>query len=301
MADYKSTKPQTTHNYPQKATRGGVSGFERVQPFITPERMRNEFLFGIPLKSFLTGQVMSDETLKSLIARAAAQVELKCKIDIFPVQRLIRQDFDYTKYSQGFNQMNLGWAPLKSLEEVAIRLVNSTVYYDGQSNQNDPEGELIYAFPLSWVNLAYGYKGVLNFTPIQTVYGGTGMAGGINSSGGGMGPGGAATLMTAMSRTRLFPSFWSIKATFGFDENAIPSPLNDLIGYTAALEVLSLLGITNWATSKSISIDAASQSVSGPGPQIFALRITQLEEKKKDLEDLIKKRFTANGIFMSHF
>lgn len=297
MSDYSSTKPQITYNYPSKAAKDGVSGFSRVEPFMTPERLRKEFLFGIPLVSFLTGERMTDETLKSVIARAAAEVEVKCKIDIFPVQRIIKQDFDYTKYSQGFNQMNLGFGPLKSLEEVSIRLINSTTIIGGVSNQADPEGTLIYRFPLEWVNLSYGYKGLLYFTPLQTVYSGANMSG-IHSAG--IGEGGAVALMTALNRVRNFPSFWTVKATFGFEEGSIPSPINSLIGFTAALEILSLLGITNWINGKSISIDGASQSLSGPGPQIFLARINDLKEKQRDLIDLVKKRFTANGIFMQH-
>src|ERR1035441_5229640 len=57
--------------------------------------------------SILTGQIMTDETIKNIIRRAAADVELKCKIDIFPVQRIKREDFDRVKYLQGWNQLQM--------------------------------------------------------------------------------------------------------------------------------------------------------------------------------------------------
>jgi hypothetical protein len=321
--DYKTTKPNPTHNYPQGATKltgAGAAGFSRVDPWMTPDRLKNEFLFGIPLVSLLTGQTLTDIAIKNIIRRAAADVELKCKIDIFPVQRVHREDFDRTKYLQGWNQLQLPFGNLKSLEEVSIRANNSLSFNQGvpntnqygnsfgvpsngqtqpnppnpqlpQFNPNEIEGDALYIVPLDWIDMTKAAKGLLHFVPLQTTF----------SSYGVVGPsaGAAAPLFAIFSQLSWVPSFWFIKYTCGFDENSIPSPINELIGYYAAMEIISLLGPLIRHTSQSIGIDGASQSTSGPGYQLFVLRYQQLQEKAKESEDLIKSRF-GKKIFMSH-
>lgn len=297
----KRTKPQTTNNYPFKQVKDAGGGFARVEPFLTPDKIRNEFLFGIPLVSLITGQSLTDETIKSVIRRAANLVETECKIDVFPVQRMIRIDFDWTKQNQGFSHMKLRYAPVKSIEEVTIRLINSKNYVDGQlTDPNaDQEGGVIYSMPLDWINLqAEGHRGVIYFTPLQTVYTGGYPNTGIGSTG--TADIQAATIMSAINQTRWYPGFWAIKATFGFEDGSIPSPINELIACYASMEILSLIGATNWYSGKSIGIDGVSQSVSNPGPQVFATRMQDLKEKAVGLKDLIKKRFSGAGMFMQH-
>jgi hypothetical protein len=73
----------------------------------------------------------------------------------------------------------------------------------------------------------------------------------------------------------------------------IPVPVNDLIGYYAAIEILSMLAATYArSTSQSLSIDSFSQSAGGPGPQLFAKRMEELMA----LRDALKKKIkTAYG------
>src|SRR5271165_4481356 len=108
--NYRTNKPNPTSNFPvnsEKLRGEGAAGFSRVEEWLTPDRIKDEFLFGIPLVSLTTGQKLSDKTIKNIINRAAAKLETKCKIDVFPVQRVHREDFDRTKYLQGWNQLQL--------------------------------------------------------------------------------------------------------------------------------------------------------------------------------------------------
>ena len=325
--DYRNNKPNPTGLYPQGSTKlsgdGNPTGFTKVEGWLTPERLKNEFLFGIPMVSILTGQIMTDETIKNIIRRAAADVELKCKIDIFPVQRIKREDFDRVKYLQGWNQLQMPFGNISSIQEVSIRANNSLTVQGGVSNvqfrnnelngkphleQTLPQGEareaftpeqemsqvegsVLYSVPLEWIDMSMAAKGLLHFVPLQTTF----------SSYGVVGPsaGAAAPLFAIFSQLQWIPSFWFIRYTCGFDENSIPAPINELIGHMAAMELLSMLGPMYRHTSQSISIDGASQSVSGPGYQIYALRYEQLKEKVADGIDLVKSRF-GKKIFMSH-
>lgn len=286
MSDYSSSKPRSNKSYPQQSSIDGAGAFKRVEEFMTPEVLKKQFLFGIPLKSPLTGETMDDDTLKAIINKSAAKVELDCGIDIFSTQREVRLDFDYVKYFQGWGQLDLGFPNLKSLEELSIRTVEST------STENNPppsesSGRLIYALPLAFIDIqSLGHKGIIHIVPLQTAYSGTGIVGtsGIYS-------GAATTLLTVFNQLRWTPAFWYAKATFGFDNNAIPSPINQLIGYEAALMILSQLGPTQKYNSKSINIDGVGQSLGGPGIQQFAQRAQDVKEKIAELRDLIKARF----------
>lgn len=292
MADYSNTKKRITSNFPSRSAPDGAGGISRAEPFLTPERLKNEFLFGVPLRSPLTGQTMSDDMLKELIKKSAAEVEMECKIDIFLTQRKARLEFDRTKNQQGWGQLNLGFANLYSLEEVSIRTVNSTSTQNPNPGTQNADGVLIYSLSLEWIDIdTTGHKGVIYVVPLQTAYTGMGQTGSYN--------GAAASILTMMNQINWMPGFWYARFTTGFDQNAVPATINTLIGNKAALKVLSMLGPVQKYSSKSIGVDGTSQSLAGPGYQLFALRIADLKEAIASDTNLIKRYF-GNYIYMTH-
>lgn len=300
MADYSNSKPNIVYNYPQAAgkTEPGLAGFSRVESFLTPDRLKNEWLFGIPLTHPYTKQVLTDDMLKNIINRSAARVELENKIDIFPVQRVKRIDFDRTKYLQGFNQVDLSFKNVMSIEEFSIRAANAGTVINQFSpiNQQIPpftDGTVFYDFPKEWIDMGYAARGIIHLTPLQTTFSGTGIVAGSSS-----GP--AAALFAIFSKLQWIPSFFYCKFTCGFQENSVPAPINDLIGCFAALDILSMLGPLHKFSSQSIGIDSISQGVSGPGNQIYALRIEQLNQRIAELTDLLKARF-GSKLWMTNF
>lgn len=300
MSDYSSRKPNphgfypSDHEtFPQNSNNLG-SGFTRVEQWITVERLKNEFLFGIPLVSPITGQQLSDDVLKNIISKAAARVELECNIDVFPVVRVTRQPFDYVKHTQGFSQIDLGVRYVREILEVSIRIPNSYTVVNNVQYNNTPEsgeGIILYKFPIEWIDPSLMRKGIIHFVPLMTAVTGIMPGPGIG--------GATIALYNAISQMRNVPGFYFIRYASGFEENSIPSIVNDLIGTYAAMEVLSLLAPTNRWNSQSIGIDGASQGVSGPGNQIYALRIQELAQKADSLKDLIRSKF-SNKIFMRH-
>lgn len=292
MSDYSSTKSPVSGNYPLLATEGGAAGFTRVAPMLTPERLKDEFLFGIPLKSPLTNQTMSDDTLKSIIAKSAAAVELKCKIDISPVQRSIKIMYDRTKFTQGWNQIDVGRANILSVEEWSIRSSNSTSTVQNVQVGNG-EGSMLFKLPLEWIDLSMAHKGLLHLAPVQTTYTGASLVGGSPASS----P--YAPLFIALSSLNVIPGYWFVKFTCGFKDGGIPETINELIGIEAAIRVLSMIAPTNKYNSKSIGIDGASQGLGSAGPQWMAARLQDLKEQKAQLESLISAYY-SNKIMMSN-
>jgi hypothetical protein len=319
MADYYESKKRITGGFPSLVSKKGAEGFDRTGSLLTPERLKDEFLFGIPLYSPLTKQTMSDDTLKTLIRKCAAEVESECKVDIFPVQRKIRLEFDRTKHTQGWGQLNLGFANLLSLEEVSIRTVESrstqspgpypwpnphiqSTETPAPPNGPQPEplysvedtsdGHLIYKLPLAWIDVdTTGHKGIIYTVPLQTVYTGVGQVGSYN--------GAASAILMILNQIQWMPGFWFVKWTGGFEENKIPEPINDLIGNKVALRILSMLGPTQKYNSKNVSIDGVGQGLSGPGVQQFKERKEDLEKQIQAGKDLIRKYF-GNYIYMTH-
>ena len=293
MADYSSTKGNINKVYPAKASNKGVAGFSRVEAMLSVTRLKNEFLFGIPLVSPLTRERMSDETLSAILNRARARAELECRIDISPVQRTTNLPFDRTKYIQGWNQIDLSWCPVHSIEELSIRGTDSVSTPDNpQGGGPDGLGTLLYNVPLQWLDMSMANKGLVHMVPLISSFTGTGLVGAAIQ-----GP--AAALFMVFNQLPNIPSYWFCKWTSGFDENAVPATINDLIGCYATLEVLSLIGPLRPYNSQNISIDGTGQGVSGPGPALFKQRVDELTQKVAELKDIIKARFTQK-IVMSH-
>jgi hypothetical protein len=293
MSDYSRTKPNPEGQYPvgfPVFDNDQGSGFTRVEPYLTPDDLKDDQLFGIPLYSPITKQELSDASIKKAIQRAYAKVELECNIDIFPVQHIKKIDFDRTKYIQGYNQLNLGQKNIRSIEEVSIRTVDSASDPYRPANPSDPNryGTILYNFPLEWVDMSHASKGLLHFVPLQTAFSGTGIAGAAYSAS-------SAAIYQVFSKLQFIPGFWCIMYTTGFENNAVPAPVNELAAVTASIELLSRLAPgTNRNSSTSIGLDGASQAISNAGVQIYATRIADLEVRRQELLDLVKAKFTAS-------
>jgi hypothetical protein len=294
MSDFSNNKPNNAggmyplqHERDLTGTSGDVgSGFTRVEPWLTVEKMKAEYLFGVPLFSPVTRQQLTDDTIKNIIAKAAAKVELQCKIDIFPVVRTTRQAFDRTKMQQGFNQLDLKSRNVREIMEVSIRAPASYYTLNGvvQNNTVDTaDGYLLYKIPLEWIDTSLMHKGMLHFVPLQSSMNGQ-IPGGIIG-------GASAPLMQILTQISTIPGYWFCRFNCGFSENSIPSIVNDLIATYATMDILSMLGPTNKWNSQSIGLDGASQGLSGPGNQIFALRQQELGAKAEDLAQTIKAYF----------
>lgn len=265
--------------YPQNAK--DTTGWNRLEPLVSAQILKTRHLFGIPLVSMVPNPVtkkrqeLTDDIINDLIQMAVSKVEELTGTMIFPCQFREKHPFDRNTYDS-FGYMRVHNRPVSSLERITITTSN---------------GADIFAVPLDWVETAYLIRGQINIIPmtISTPDGNNVIA--ATQSGGG------AAFLAFLSYKGWIPAFWQIEYTCGYKDGTLPKIINNLIGIVAAMDVLSMLGATMAiSTSASLSIDGLSQSSSGPGPQVYATRIADLE-KERDKYVKIVKRMCGLGIY----
>lgn len=250
-----------------------------TEPLITPEKVKQLHLFGIPLVSGMidptTGknQVLLPEQIAEHIDYAIGDAELETGLTI--VERKFDQPvpFDPQEYkSYGFMQLPI--RPISSVEEIVIKIANQ------------PK---LWTIPNQWVSKSHLVYGQLN---ILTV----GIMGVLTESGNQQvipDAAGNALLFTALFSKDAYwiPEMFRIKFTAGFPSNKIPKVVNNLIGTIAAMEILSLLASTYTNNSQSLSVGGLSESSSGPGPQRFDARLKVLEKKRAALTKKLRAQY----------
>ncbi len=273
MAIYDSNK--ITENpqgiYPQNAVAGAEWG--RTEPLLTPQLLVQRFLFGIPLVSQVVNpltkkpDVKTPDVLKDHIYRAISTLEAELGIYVFPVQFEEQLPYDRVFLEQ-WMYIRTKNKPVLSVDQLAIRPQNNTRASD------------ILVFPATWLSITNGAKGQINIIPLVSA---------SNDSFAQVSTGnGAAFLLAFIGQAAWTPSFWQIRYTAGFPEGNVPRVLNELIGVQAAIDILSDIAATNRISSYSLGLDGMSQSQSTPGPQLYKLRMDELNAKKKTLLNRLK-------------
>ena len=258
-----------------------TSGFERLEPLLSPELLRQRFLFGVPLVSFakdpVTGKraVMTDDILKDYINGAVVDAEVQSSTTIMPVQYREILPYDRAEYLS-FGYMKAHHRPIYSLDEFHITTADETRVFD---------------VPLLWVSTANLQYGQINLIPLGLAltgspYGGGSVISGVSS--------GAAAMLALLANATWISSWWEVLYSAGFKDGMVPRYVNDLIGCIAAIRILSELAATIRAQSSSLGVDGLSQSVSTPGPQIYEIRISKLEEQKKKGLKVMKRKSGLN-------
>jgi len=236
--------------------------FERYASLPTPAQLKARALFGIPLKSQLTGETISDETLKHYIDGAISQLEHELDLYITPVEFTEKHDYSRHEFTWSYNYLKLNHSNVISIKELQL------------SFSNDSTNLGFIQFPLELIHLM-PQEGVVQLVPAF----GTSLSGFLLSAFSG-------TQFHALSSTGMstFPGGVRVKYTAGFEEGKIPAAIVELLENIAAYKILTFIGPLLFPhVSVGVSMDGVSQSVGTPGPQFLALRI-------KDLADLIEKQ-----------
>lgn len=245
--------------------------YGRLEPVIGPQELRNRYLFGIPLISQLTDpttkrpQIMTDDMLRDYIDGALQETELELNIDLRPVVHQQKFPFDRNLY-ESYGYFQLPQRPITSVSSIGITPAN---------------GVDVYSVPLEWVEVANLPSGQLNIIPMTAsfIQGGTVPAG----------QSGASYFLAVLGNRYWVPAYWQITYTSGFQDGLVPRTINDYIGIVAAMDILSQLAVTFARTnSHSLGLDGLSQSISTPGPQLFAVRLEELEKKKAVIAKKVK-------------
>jgi hypothetical protein len=245
-----------------------------LEPLLTVQQLKDRFLFGLPLVSGIKdpithkNAVMTDDLISDTVNRAVAMVEADCSICIFPQIIKENQAFDRNEYlSWGFFRTEK--RPIAGIHQISV--VTST-----QTG--------VFILPAEWIETGRLKYGQVNIIPFTSALGSGTMPQATSA-------GGSVILMLLANRDWV-PSFWQLEYTCGFPDALLPKLVNEIVGTKSAMEVLSMLAATYArTTSQSLGIDSLSQSSSGPGPQIYMQRLTELEKKYEQLKHKIKTMF----------
>jgi hypothetical protein len=267
--DFEKDKQFYSAAYPVHATR--TSGLvKRCEPVLTPQLLISRYLKGIPL-AFPNGDSYSAEDVKDQIVLATNEVEIMCKITVNREQFTDKVPFDIALY-KSFIYLKTEQNPILSVQSVQI--VSS-------------DGYAVFKIPGAWLEPSNFSKGIVNVVPILGAY--------SVATGGGVGAYGGIPYLNVFSQLTFVPGFWQIVYTTGTSkiEGQYPVVINDLIGVTAAINMLSVITNMFLTTSQSLSRDNISQSSSGPGPRMFLPYIEELKSKQAVLVGKIKACFST--------
>lgn len=249
----------------------------RYMSLPTPETLRQTVLFGIPLRSFLTGEEVSDEALQRYIDQAISELEHTLDMYISPVT--FRERHDYSAHLQwwSFGYMKVGHGPILDVSRFQLTFNNGTGD-PGSFPLIDIPLEYVHTQPMEQTIQLVPANGVTISGFIASLYSGIAFhalgAGGINN----------------------WPGAILVEYRAGFEDGQVPALLIGLIENMAAFKLLSIMGpILFPHNGVSISIDGTSQSTSTLGPGF-------LQNRLKDLQDMIDKQMdAAKGYYQKRF
>ncbi len=248
----------------------------RSEPLLNAEKFKRLFLLGIPLK-FHNGDEFTYQDMTEKINWAINEAELMLGVTITREAFRHKVAFDYNLYKSYIHIM-AEKGPIISLERLAIVSAD---------NNN------IFTIPPTWIETTNFSKRLINVIPLLAAYGVNQVAGAVGNAG--------IAFLTVMDGLSFVPAYWQIEYTAGLAtvEGQVPAPVNELIGCIAAISILSQLALMYRFNSQSQSQDGISQSSSGPGPNIYARRIEELEAKRDYLAKKLKTVFSMNFIIGS--
>lgn len=271
MADYSDSKERRELAYPVEAKE--TSGLmTRIESLLTPDILKSRYLHGIPLDDY------TEDELKQEIMLAMNEIELLSGLTLTKVRFSERIPYDSQLY-KNFLHVKTNHKPVLSVDSFSVQSSNY---------QN------IYNLPADWIEMGFAHKGQINLLPIMTVFGTSGT---IASAA----PDGALIFLQSLSNYRWLPAFWTIEYTAGVckEDGKVPVVINDLIGLTAAMEILSAKQNLIPYTSQSLSQDGISQSSSGQGTQTYQPRIEMLQVKRDKLLARVRSIY-HNKYFLSN-
>lgn len=249
----------------------------RFHAIPTPTTLRAGVLFGIPLKSYLTGEEVSDEALQRFIDESISEIEHTLDLYITPVTFRERHDYNRELQFWSHGYFKVAHGPILDLSKFQLTFNNGS---------GAPGSFPLIDIPLEYVHIQ-SQEQTVQLVPAQGVT----VSGFIASIYSGMayhalGAGGISN----------WPGAILVEYRAGFLEGQIPALLVGLIENMAAIKMLSVMGpILFPHNSTSISIDGTSQSVGTLGPGF-------LQNRLKDLQGLVTQQMeSAKGYYQKRF
>jgi hypothetical protein len=284
-----ASKKNIGATWPQNAF-DAAPGLDRIEPFLTASKFKKRFLFGVPLKSPVTKEEITNSDIKDYITRAGNLFELDSKVDIFPVVRRWRLPFDPNLYHQ-FIYLEV---PVKPVQQVFNLAITSASYsLTPGENQRYPRGAEIYTIPNEWVEMGNALRGIVNVNPINPAFSAIGTNAGVAASG--------ATILQFIGQQGWVPAYWNIEVLCGMGskEGNVPFMVNEAVGLRAVMLVLDNVIPQYRIASQSLNIDGQGQSVSN---QMYALLQDKRDQAEKNYNIIVGKikTLTSSKFFSSN-
>lgn len=252
---------------------------ERYMPLPTPESMKSTVLFGIPLRSSLTGQEVSDYAIESFIKQAISAIEHEFDMYITPVIFIENQDYSRAMNFWSFGYVKLNHSPILNVRQFQLTFNNGI---QGMPPLVNIPLEYIYVQPQEGTVQLVPAQGISISGLIVSIYSGLGFHA-FNSQ-----------------MLNYWPGAVRIEYECGFESCKIPAMVVALIENLAAYYLLSAMGPVLFAyNSVSIGIDGTSQSVGTLGPAYLQQRLGELEkiiaQQKDAMRGYYQKRFLIDA------
>jgi len=261
MVDYSNVAAKNAASYPIDI-KNTTPLLKRIEPIITPKLLQSRYLKGVD------GLDYTDDEYKDQINLAINETEILTNLPLNKMQVSERVMYDARLY-QNFVYMRMNKKPILSIENVNIE---------------SSDGQMIFQLPPQWLEVGNTMKlGQINILPILNVFGATNVTLGTASNAG-------LLFIQAISQYRWLPGFFTVYYTVGVchEEGQLPVVINEIVGLTATMEILSNMQNRNITNSQSLSQDGISQSVSSKGPEIYQTRIIAMAEKRQQLINRVK-------------
>lgn len=253
--------------FPVWSTEESASSVTRYSSLPTPARMRTQSLFGIPLKSALTGETVSDDTLQSYIDQATSELEHTLDMYITPVHFTEKHDYIRDMFAYSFAYVKLNHPNIINVDSVQISFNNDTVT------------AAAVTFPLEHVHVM-PQEGAIQLVPAF----GTSLSGFLLSAFSGVQYHAFQNALTNNWPGAIRVGYWA-----GFPEDKVPAAVSGLIERMAAYKFLSSLGPLLFPhNSVSIGIDGVSQSTGTMGPGYLRQRMEELEKMIQQETDALR-------------
>lgn len=243
----------------------------------TPASLKSTVLFGLPLRSFLTGEEVSDDALQHYIDEAVSEIEHTLDLYITPVT--FRERHDYSSHLQfwSFGYIKVNHGPILDVSKFQLTFNNGNIG-PGSFPLIDIPLEYVHTQPQEQTIQLVPATGVTVSGFVASIYSGLAFHA--------MGSGGITN----------WPGAILVEYRAGFETGKIPALLVGLIENMAAMKLLSIMGpILFPHNGVSISIDGTSQSTSTLGPGF-------LQNRLKDLQGMVDKQMeAAKGYYQKRF
>jgi hypothetical protein len=272
--DPKSTQP----SFPPAGTGGHdiEPGFLRFLTLPSAQTVKDNQLFGIPLRSALTKETLKDATIEKAIVKAISEIEHTLKLFISPVTiKQERHNYSWDNFYYQFGFLQLNHRPILEVQKLEVSIPSAF------------DNENLVEWPSAWIK-PYNEHGTLQLVPL------TGSGSILVTQ-----VGSGASFPVRLFNADNYPQFWAVTYRVGFENDKVPAMIVELIEILTAIDILSLIGPVAFPyNSYSINLDGLGQAVSTPGPQWFVGRLEQLNKRKDELMDAAKSYYEL-GISMS--